>query len=512
MLKIYDQGHRQLGMLTKYADPKVESTLSSADKTLSFAVKDPDEILLGNEYYVRTRTDEFVIKKISHKSWSDMTVTCLLNLEELQGSPFLNFSVKDARLDEAVGLALEGTGWSIGECDVDKVRSAGMVNCNSLQVIENLCTAWMCDHSFDTLHKKVNLYKKMGAKKGAYFMEGLNLKRITKESDSYDYYTRIIPIGANGLTIESVNGGKNYLENYKYSSKKLTYVWKDESYTDPQALKEDGEAKLKEMSEPVETYSCDIIDLAKQRKEYGILAYTLGDEVKLINRETRTLTSRRITKTTEYLHNPEKNTCEFSSVALTFTEMQEKLKKASDIVNFVITGDGRYSGTINVSDIINLENGIAGSETFRNFDADFTELKLSVKTIEENVGNLGDLSQTYVQLGKANVPEGWVDTSMLGAETVTPEKIDIQSLIDSIFASVISGPQFVNAYLQSPTLSEAVIDAESLTINGKDVAQTLQTLEGMTGEAERITALEEKVTKIINVLKNVITDEPEEVG
>ena len=381
MLKIYDKNHKQLGMLTKYADPKVEAALSSADKTLTFTVKDPDELPIQNEYYVRTRTDEYVVKKTSHKSWSDLQVTCLLNLEELQGNPFLSFSVKEMGLREAAELALDGTGWSVGECDVEKIRSAGMVNCNSIEVIDNLCAVWMCDHSYDTIHKKVNFYKKMGARRGAYFMEGLNLKRITKESDSYDYYTRIIPIGANGLTIESVNDGRNYLENYSYSNKILTYIWKDESYTNPQALLEDAEAKLDELAHPVVTYACDIIDLAKQRKEFGVLSYSLGDEVKLINRETRTLDTQRITKTVEYLHNPEKNTCEFANVATTFTEMQEKIQKATEIINFLVTGDGRYSGTINVSDILNFENGISGSSVVKAFKQDVSTLQNDIKTI-----------------------------------------------------------------------------------------------------------------------------------
>ena len=128
MLKIYDQNHKQLGMLTRYKNLKIESVLSSGDKTLSFTVLDPDEIPLKNEYYVRTRTDEFVIKKISHKSWSDMTVTCLLNLEGLQGNPFSSFAVVDRKLQDAVTLGLQGTSWQVGECDVTKVRSAGMVN------------------------------------------------------------------------------------------------------------------------------------------------------------------------------------------------------------------------------------------------------------------------------------------------------------------------------------------------------------------------------------------------
>ena len=115
-----------------------------------------------------------------------------------------------------------------------------MIQVSSLGVIQNLCTAFMCEPVFDTISKKVSFYAERGEDKGVYFLQGLNLKKIQKSSTSYEYYTRIIPVGANGLTIESVNDGKNYLENYQYSDKVLTYIWKDESYTDAQALMEDA--------------------------------------------------------------------------------------------------------------------------------------------------------------------------------------------------------------------------------------------------------------------------------
>ncbi|MFR2212918.1 MAG: phage tail spike protein [Ruminococcus sp.] len=104
--------------------------------------------------------------------------------------------------------------------------------------------------------------------KGTFSSQGLTLKRLQRKGSTYDYYTRIIPIGQDGLTIESVNDGKNYLENYQYTNKVKTYIWKDESYTDAAAMKEDAEAKLKDLSKPEVSYSADIIDLAKQRAGY----------------------------------------------------------------------------------------------------------------------------------------------------------------------------------------------------------------------------------------------------
>lgn len=507
MLKIYDQNHNQIGMLTKYTELKEESQLDSADKSLSFVADEPDEIRLKNEYYVRTRTDEYVVKKISHKSRSGMTITCVLNLEELQGQPFASFVVTDKTIQDAAKIALDGTGWTIGYCDVEKVRSAGMIDCNAMQVINNLCAAWMCEHDFDTLHKEVNFYSRKGSRKGAYFIDGLNLKEITKETDSCDYYTIIVPYGAEGLTIESVNDGKNYLENFQYSDKRLAYIWKDESYTDAQALKEDAELKLDEMSKPKESYSCSIVDLARQRKDYGILSYELGDEVRLINRETRTLTWQRIVKITTYPQRPEKNTCELSSTVLTFTQMQEKLKRASDIINFMISGDGQYTGKISVSDILNFEAGLAKTETLKTFNRNLEELRQDVVQIQQDIGGIGNLSATYAELGKANIPAGWVDTDMIEDHAVTAEKTDLTSVTDAMFSQVITNAQFVDAYLQSPTLSGANIDAASLTANGKDILKMIEDLAGLATDAEKINKLEQSVQEIIEALSNVIADE-----
>ena len=119
--------------------------------------------------------------------------------------------------------------------------------------------------------------------RGVYFASQLNLKKLTVQSTSYDFYTEIEPYGKDGLTIESVNGGKNYVSNYQYSSKSKRLIWKDERYTVPESLKADAQAKLEDMSKPYSSYSADIIDLAKQSEKYSILEYDIGDTVTILD-------------------------------------------------------------------------------------------------------------------------------------------------------------------------------------------------------------------------------------
>ena len=73
----------------------------------------------------------------------------------------------------------------------------------------------MCEVVYDTKKKTVSFYEQVGQDKGTFFLTGLNLKRLQRKGSSYDYYTRIIPIGQDGLTVESVNDGKNYISTRK---------------------------------------------------------------------------------------------------------------------------------------------------------------------------------------------------------------------------------------------------------------------------------------------------------
>lgn len=414
MLKIFDKNHNAIGHIVKYKDCKIESELSTGDKTLFFTYL-ASHHNLTNEMYVRTKDDEFVIKEVPGTTGSFPQIVAVLNLEELQKDMWQTFSVTDVTIDEAVRTVLAGTGWTIGECNVTKRRNAGMMQVSSLEVIQNLCKAFMCDPVFDTINKKVSFYVQRGEDKGVYFMSGLNLKNLQKKSTSYDYYTRIIPIGANGMTIESVNDGKNYLENYQYSNKALTYIWKDESYTDAQALKDDAEMKLNDLSKPTLSYSAYVRDLAKQKAEYAILSYNIGDSVTLIDRETGTRDKQRIVKLVEYPQDSEKNTCELANTVLTFEEMQQKVQEAANIINYTISGDGRYTGTINVSDILHFEQGISGSTTISGINGSISTMQGDLAQVKMTVG---EIDANYIKADEADLKYATIENLNVTNETV----------------------------------------------------------------------------------------------
>ena len=455
MLKIYDQNHNAIGHIRKYKDLCIESDVKTGDKTMSFTYLARHHEI-KNEYYIDDGTDEYVVKEVPSNSDGFPQIVAVLNLEDLEAKPWGSFSVEDSTIDDAARLALAGTGWTVGECTVTKKRNAGMLQVTSKDIIDKLCTAFMCEKVYDTKNKTVSFYDKTGEDKGVYFLRGLNLKKLNKKSDSYDYYTRIIPIGANNLTIESVNDGKNYLENYQYSNKVKTYIWKDESYTNAQALMEDAELKLQDLSKPVVSYSADVIDLANQRGKYSILSYGLGDTVTLIDAGTGIREKQRIVKLKRYPQDHNKDSCEIANTVLTFEEMQQKYQEAAEIINTVVTGDGRYTGTINVSDILNFEQGLSGSGALSglqgsidSLNGQLASLSLTVGSIETNYlkADQADLKYaTIEQLNATNITVGSIQGDYAEFKSLVTDELTAHSgQIDTIsgdlanYKTVIAG-------------------------------------------------------------------------
>ena len=414
MLKVYDKDHNAVGHIIKYKSLKKESTVKDGNRTLSFTYMAKHH-QIEPEFYIETQDDEYVVKEKTASSDGFLSYVCALNLEELEGKPWGSFSVTNVTIDEAARLAIAGTGWHIGECTVTKKRNAEMLKVNAKEVIDNLCETFMCERVYDSKRKTISFYERIGEDKGVYFIKGLNLKKLKKKSDSYDFCTRIIPIGADELTIEGVNGGKNYLENYQYSKKVKTYIWQDDSYTNASDLKEDAGLKLNEMSKPVNSYSCEVIDLARQNTRYSILAYKLGDAVTLIDDGTRIREKQRIVKLVEYPQEPEKNRCELANTTYSFEELQKRYKTTANVVSTVVSGDGRYTGTIRVSEILHFEQGLSGSTTISGIRSDVSTVSSGVSRVETGLNSLtGEMTAVKASIGE------------LTANALTAEEADLK--------------------------------------------------------------------------------------
>lgn len=325
-MQIYDDKKKRIGTLTGFRGRAITKTLDSGDRELSFEYPANGAMadLLKEEYYIRTKDDEFVLKEVeAGERYNKYTAT--LNVEELEGQSFpYGFASQEQTIKACLTFAFEGTGWTVGTCTVTKRRTIDIEEATTAwSVLQSCLSTYRCECEIDTLQKRINIYAQIGSDRGCYFVEGLNIRKLTATSDTYEFYTRIIPIGKDGITIEWMHG-KEYLENYQYSSKVKTYIWKDERYTNTTSLMEDAEAKLKELSKPYKVYAADVADLAKANPEYkDILDFGIGDTVMMVSKHPRMREKQRIVKIVEYPETPEKNTVELSNTTKTFAEVQK---------------------------------------------------------------------------------------------------------------------------------------------------------------------------------------------
>lgn len=463
MLKLYNKAHTFVGYINQFRDRKIESQVASGDKSMSFTLL--EDITIENEFYIRDEKDEYVVKEIDRESNAFPVIYCALNLEELEGKAWKTFSVTNVTIEEAARTAINGTGWIVSASDVTKRRNAGIIKKSALGVLEDLKTAFMCEIEFDTLTKSIRFYTKRGSDKGVYFRSGLNLTRLSKKTLTYDYYTRIIPYGAEDIDITEVNSGKEYVENYQFSNKVRTYIWEDTNYTDKAALKEDAIAKLADMSKPEISYQADIIDLAEMSEDYDLLDYELGDTIYLVDKDTETKEKQRIVKMVEYPEAPENNTCELSNTSLTWEEMQARLQSAAAIIDAVVSSDGQYTGKISVSDILHFSDGVVDdtqgttlAQYIQATDGRISAIALDVGTITTNYLRADTAAITYATITNLEAATGRIQT--LETNSITSEYADLHyATIDlaNIDTANVSKAKIKDLFVEVGLIKDAVI-------------------------------------------------------
>ena len=326
LLELYDRNHKKLANLTGIKSPHIQRTLEYGDETLDFSypTSGPWLAQLLAECYVRTDRQEYVVKAVEKSSASAWRkVSCALNIEELEGAPFEGFETVEQTVQAAAEFALEGTGWTVEtDADITKKRTIRKEDDTTVwEVVKQIVTTYRLELEIDAVNKRLKFHTRRGQDRGAYFIERLNLRSLGVKTSSYGFYTRLIPIGKDGLHLWQ--DGKNYIENHQYSDKVITSIWRDERYTVTAALLEDAQARLDEASTPARAYTAELVDLAAQSDKYNALAYDLGDAVLLVSEKTDEREKQRIVKLDEYPDDPLANKAELSNVKQTFAQLQK---------------------------------------------------------------------------------------------------------------------------------------------------------------------------------------------
>ncbi|WP_246578960.1 phage tail spike protein [Clostridium algidicarnis] len=510
MLQLYDLNKIKIQGLTKYRDMNIESILSTGDKTLSFLY--PAKLTQGikEEGYIRTKTDEFVIKEITdNKEWKSIKAT--LNIEALEGQPWEHFDTTEKTITECLTLALAGTGWTIGTCNVTKRRTVRKTNCSSWDIIQQAKKTYRVEIEFDTLNKKINISEKLGGDKGVYFMDSLNLKNLDIQSNSYDFYTRIIAIGKDDLKVT--------VENYQYSNKKKTLIWKDERYTVLESLREDATAKLEELSKPYKAYGADIIDLASISNKYSILSYGLGDTITLISKEKGIREKQRIVKITEFPEEPERNTCEIANTLLRFEDIQKEQQDTTDTVNNITTDNGTVDGSainsIKTEQISDFEVSVGKITNFTAINARIDNLYVkkadidSLNAVEIRVGNLIATKANITDLDAevARINQAFIKTATIENLNATNGKITLLETkvgsIDTVLSKNIATVELIAKDVIA--VKTTTVELNTGLANVSKLVATKAEIADLLATNATISTLDTKVGTIDNLVNGNLT-------
>ncbi|MDD7793703.1 phage tail spike protein [Clostridium sp. 'White wine YQ'] len=456
MLQLYDLNKVKIAGLKNYKDLKVERDLSG-DEVLSFLYPQNDFKYdsIKEECYIRTKKNEYVIKEVNvDNDWTGFVGK--VNVESLKGTTIQHFEAVEQTCTNSVNLALAGTGWTIGSCDVTKKRTIRKANCSSYDILQEIRKVYRCDFKFDAINKKIYIYKLMGTDRGSYFSESLNIKKLGVQSSSYDFVTRLIPIGKNGLKITSVNGGKEYVENYQYSTKVITIYWEDNRYTDAQSLLEDATAKLDELSKPIRAYSAEIFDLANLNDKYSnILDYDLGDTITLLSKDKKVKEKQRIVKIIEYPDEPERNSCDIANKSLSFEDIQAENQAIIDSADNVITSDGGLDGSkvdgidwnklqnvhIMIADIQDMSVVTARIGTLENTTAHITNGNIDNANID--VAHVNRLYDNYAHIVNGVIDNAQVDTANIKTGAIGTAQIQYGAITQALIANSAVGSEQV---------------------------------------------------------------------
>ncbi|MTO91013.1 hypothetical protein GMC34_14095, partial [Turicibacter sanguinis] len=474
MLTLFDVENTKIGLLENLKDFVILEKLKNGSSTISFSLyrNDPYCKQIKEECYIETSDNRYIVKIINDQQ-TVIRYTCELDLESLTSKIWYDgFSNVRANVVETVKLAIAGTGWTVIDGGVnEKKRTINLKAMDSYEIIKNCLTKWDVEVKFDAKKRMITLADKIGSDKGVYFSDEFNLTTIHVESDSRSFATRLYVRGKDGLTFASINGGKDYIEDYSYTSKLVSKIWIDERYENVQQLLEDARLKLNDFCKPKSTYELEVVDLASLSNEYSFLEYGIGDSVTLLSAGKEIREVHRIVEIAKYPLEPERNTATLSNGLLTFEESQEKNDAMAENVDSVLNEDGTLNGSkvdgITTEQIVDFEAKVVSVVDLSVVNAKIENLEASKASIEQLSAvqaDIGDLRANTATIDQLKVTEARIsvlevnDVKVNGLLEASSAKINILEATSAEIKHLLAGN------LSSENIQAGGITSDKLTI------------------------------------------------
>jgi len=311
--------------------------------TLTFDIHPKHDLypLIAEEVRITDGDNRYVVRDIDECA-TVSTVTCELDLDDWREKIYQSYRRTETYLEEALE-EIKPDGWTIVNAGIISSRktieaSEGkpLENVTPYDLLGRLSEVYDVVFNFETINRAIIVVDPaVFEPSGEYIMEDLNLKSLKYTGSTKQLATRLYPYGkkdddGNYLTIASVNGGKEYIENHSYTDRIISAGWIDERYTVAGNLKSAAEKKLKEMAYPVRSYQCEVSDLARLHPEFRFLNFALYRVVTLVDKRRKTRIDHQIVEYREYEGNERENVVTLSSTVPQIKNTIDSIKVSMD--------------------------------------------------------------------------------------------------------------------------------------------------------------------------------------
>ena len=321
MLKIYNSHHRFLALLDKgLKEVYTTDSLDTGWRTLCFQVPcNPDYInLLDEENYVETNDYNYIIKEVKSEDNFYLTVYCQPDIDDFKSSVHQYFDVSQKSVKQAYEYCLADTGWQLSYHSVDNTRLQDEYkdkNKYKIEMIRKIANDFNQEFWFDTKNKILYIYDNLGKDLGAFYSNELKLKLLKRFSNSYDYGTIVYPVPNDKMSgnIQAINEGRDYIENFDYTDKRIVKFYEDKDATHAEQLLKGAQEYLNEICVPKTTYEIALTDIGP--------SVSLGDNIIIVDKIKNTKIKQRVVEIVRYQLQPEKSKLIISNLPSNFYKM-----------------------------------------------------------------------------------------------------------------------------------------------------------------------------------------------
>lgn len=291
----------------------------------------------------------------------------------------------------ALYAILQGSGWSLGDCDVDGVHDLEMEKASHLSLVKKIQELWGGYLVWDSVNRVVHLRSpdKWQNYTGFQVRYRKNLKHITR-TQSNKLITKLYPFGYEDLDIANVNGGRKYITDNSYTDVVYVGMYKNNEIYNANELREKAIAELSFNCRPRYLYKVKMVDL-RTLPEYSHEDFALGDMVDIIDPDIAPDSPRpRIIRHKYNVFKPWECELDIGDPEERLIEQLKASFNTTDFIDGVFDGNGEMSGD-------SLNDGTVTDAKIKNLHAEkITAGFLDADRIEAGSISIGKVDEGFV--------------------------------------------------------------------------------------------------------------------